>query len=97
MAKKDIVSVEACGIKVDVDKSRFADVRFAVAVGKLSDQKVDEGDKIVWFSRAMDVLFSDGAYDVMCDLAEANGGTFTTDDFEPFLTEVIKAADAKNS
>ena len=96
MAKKDNVKVEACGISVEIDKARFADVRFTVAIGKLSDPKVPDDDKLMWYSRAMDVLFSDDAYDVMCRLADANGGTFAIDDFEGFFTEVVKAADAKN-
>ena len=98
MASKnpDIVAVEACGISVEVDSAALRDVRFATAMGAVSDESLPDGKKMVWFVRAIEVLFGGNAYAVQTQLAEANGGHADSELFNEFLTKVLEAVGSKN-
>ena len=88
--------VEACGIEVEVDVTKLNDARFMLAISKVSDDKVPAEKRLVWYSRMLDMMFDDDAYGVMCDLADANGGTVDNDMFAEFLKQVMEAVGAKN-
>ena len=89
-------SVEACGITVEIDASVFNDARFMLAISKVSDDRVSDDKKLVWYSRALDLLFDEDAYGVMCDLADANGGQVGIDKFNEFFQQVMEAVGGKN-
>ena len=99
MAEKNpnIVTVEACGVSIDVDKTRLEDVRYITAMGALSDETIPMSEKMVWYVRALNVLLDNKAYDVQTALANANGGILTGDVFGEFYAELMERLAAKNS
>lgn len=95
MAKK--FKADVMGVHVEVDERALTDVRFTFAIGKATDKKVKDEQKLVWYSRMMELLFGeDGAYDAMCGLAEANDGYVSVDVYNNFFSEVLEAVGAKN-
>lgn len=99
MAEKnpEIKTIEACGVKVDIDLSNFADVRVAVAMAHVSDDTLAQGEKLIWYSRALDVIFGGDTYRIQTDLANANGGKLTEDVFSEFFKAVMESGgESKN-
>lgn len=92
----DIVKIEAGGIVADVDKGVTEDVRFATAMARLSDETVPESEKLVWFTRALEILFCGNTYAIQSELAKANGGRLTEDVFSSFFNEVMEQLASKN-
>lgn len=91
------VMVESHGVSVDVDPANFEDPRFTYCLSKVADEHVAGERKLVYYGRMLDVLFGeDGAYDVMCRLAEANGDTVTPELFNEFYADVMEQVGAKN-
>lgn len=95
MATNKAVSVEAGGIKVEVDKRRLNDARLLYAMGKVTDTSLPDDEKLVWYSRMMEAIFDD-TYKVMCDLAAVNDGIIEVETYNAFFTEVMEAVSAKN-
>ncbi len=93
----EIVEVESSGITCEVDKARLADQRFMHCLSKVSDPQVPENEKLVWYSRMLDVALGGDAYGVMCMLADANGGTCGMETFGAFFNDVLEQVGAKNS
>ena len=95
MATKKAVTVEAGGIKVEVDKRKLNDARLLYAMGKVSDPSLPDEEKLVWYSRMMESVFDD-TYKVMCDLAAVNDGIVEVETYNAFFTDVMEAMSAKN-
>lgn len=91
-----IVKVNACGVSVEVDKSRMADVRFSFAMGALSDATKPLDEKLVWYGRALDILFGGEVYEVMTKLADANGGELSMDTWQKFYAAILEQCAEKN-
>lgn len=94
-AKPKIKKIEVDGVGFEYDESKLDDVRVVFAIGKLSDEKVGDDDKMMWYTRLMDLLFV-SPYEVMCDLAEANGGKLTIGDYNSFFFAALGEMQAKN-
>ena len=84
------------GVTVEVDVSAFEDVRFMTAMARLSDETVPEDEKMVWYARALEVIFGGKTYAVQCDLAKAHDGRLTHDDFSAFFSELMEEVASKN-
>lgn len=93
--KKHVKSLEVEGITFEYDESRLDDVRVVFAIGKLSDEKVSDEDKMKWYTRLMDLLFT-SPYEVMCDLADSHGGKLTVEDYNGFFFAALEGMQAKN-
>ena len=91
----DTVKVEACNVAIEVDRSRLLDTRFLTAMGAVSDSSRDPGEKLVWYTRALEVVFKD-PYKVMTQLADANGGVLDEETWNGFFNAVLEAAGSKN-
>lgn len=94
MAKK--LEADVMGIHVEIDERALTDVRFTYAIGKATDKKVSDEDKLVWYQRMMDLLFGGDAYETMCDLADANDGYIPVETYNDFFAQVLEAVNAKN-
>ena len=92
----DIVKVKAGGVNVEVDKGAFEDVRFMTAMARLSDETVPENEKMVWYARALEVIFGGNTYAIQCNLANAHGGRLTQEDFSEFFSELMEQVASKN-
>ena len=92
----DIVKVKAGGVSVEVDKGAFEDVRFMTAMARLSDETVPENEKMVWYARALEVIFGGNTYAIQCDLAKAHNGRLTQEDFSEFFSELMEQVASKN-
>lgn len=88
----DIRTIEACGVTVDVDISNLIDARFTTAMGRVSDDTISESEKLVWYTRALDVLFDGDTWAIQTKLAEANGGKLSLDEFNEFFNAIITCA-----
>ena len=88
--------MKAGGVNVEVDKGAFEDVRFMTAMARLSDETVPESEKLVWFTRALEILFCGNTYAIQSELAKANGGRLTEDVFSSFFNEVMEQLASKN-
>ena len=96
MAEKNSVkTLEAGGIEFEYDEAKLDDVRVMFAIGKLSDEKVGDEDKMKWYTRLMDLLFT-SPYEVMCDLADLHGGKLTVEDYNEFFFAALEGMQAKN-
>lgn len=93
--ERDIRKAEAGGVEFAYDAAKLDDVRVVFAIGKLSDDAVGDEDKLTWYTRLMDMLFTD-PWAVMSQLAEANGGTLTVDGYNAFFVAAMEAMQAKN-
>ena len=92
------VTVESHGVTVEVDLGRLVDQRFMYCMTRIADKKLAEDRKLVFYGRMLSVLFGDDdAYEVMCDLADANGGAVSPELFDSFFTDVLEQVGAKNS
>ena len=95
-AKNDnIKNVEVQGIKLTVDLEKFDDPRFTYALGKMSDDTINAYEKLKWANRMLDTLFDD-AYRVMCELADANNGKLSVEQWSDFYAQVMESVNAKN-
>ena len=92
----DIVKVKAGGVNVEVDKGAFEDVRFMTAMARLSDETVPENEKMVWYARALEVIFGGNTYAIQCDLAKAHNGRLTQEYFSEFFSELMEQVASKN-
>ena len=92
MENPNIIKVDACGVSVKVDKSAFEDVRYVMAMGAVSDESKSESEKLIWYTRALDVLFGGKAYGIMNQLAIANGGKLDEPTWEKFFKAVMESA-----
>ena len=92
----DIVKVKAGGVNVEVDKGAFEDVRFMTAMARLSDETVPENEKMVWYARALEVIFGGNTYAIQCNLANAHSGRLTQEDFSEFFSELMEQVASKN-
>ena len=92
----DIVHVESCGVSVDINKGVFNDVRYMTAMAAVSDESRTETERLVWYVRALDLLFGGDAYKVQNQLANANGGKLDEETFNTFYREIMEQVAAKN-
>ena len=88
-------TVEVDGITLDIDTRKLLDPRFTYAIGKASDKRTPDGEKLTWYTRMLDMLFGDGAYDVMCELAD-EGGVVDAEKWESFYGSVLEKLGAGN-
>ena len=97
MAAKNerLKSLEADGVTFEYDEAMPDDILVVFAIGKLSDEKVGDDDKMKWYTRLMDLLFA-SPYEVMCDLAELHGGKLTVEDYNEFFFAALEGMQAKN-
>lgn len=94
----ETITVESHGVTVEVDPDRLADQRFTYCLSRTADKKLADDRKLVFHGRMLSVLFGDDdAYEVMCDLADANGGAVSLELFDSFFTDVLEQVGAKNS
>ena len=72
MAAKNpnVKHIEVQGIKLDVDMERLNDPRFSYVMGKLTDDELNDFQKLTWVNRMFDTLFGDRSYKLMCQMAE---------------------------
>ncbi len=98
MAAKNpkVKHIEVQGIKIDVDVAKLNDPRFSYVIGKLTDDSLNEVEKLPWVNRWFDTLLGDNAYKVMCQVADNNGGTLTVEQWNDFFGDVLEAVNAKN-
>ena len=98
MASKNpnIKHIEVSGIKLDVDMERLQDPRFSYVMGKLTDDELNEFDKLKWVNRMFDTLFGDKSYKLMCQMAEQHDGKLTVEQWNDFFGDVLEAVNAKN-
>lgn len=94
----DTITVESHGVTVEVETARLADPRFTYCLSRSADGKLPDDRKLVFYGRMLSTLFGDdGAYGIMCDLADASDGTVTVDAFNDFFADVLQQVGAKNS
>ena len=97
----DTVTVEWEGVEVEVDPSHLADPRFTYCLTRVSDDTVRDEQRLRFYGRMLSTLFGeDGAYSVMCRLAdalEAQGREFDADAYNEFFSSVLEQLSAKNS
>ena len=92
------VTVESHGVTFDVDLERLADQRFVYCLTRVQDETVGDAQRLVFYGRMLATLFGDdGAYELMCQLAEQAGGTTSAELFNEFFGDVLEQARAKNS
>lgn len=98
MASKNpnIKHIEVSGIKLDVDMERLQDPRFSYVMGKLTDDELNEFQKLTWVNRMFDTLFGDKSYKLMCQMAEQHDGKLTVEQWNDFFGDVLEAVNAKN-
>ena len=94
----DLVTVESHCVRAEIDPARFEDPRFTYCLSRVSDPKVPDGKKLVFYGRMLALVFGDdGAYEVMCDLADAAGGSVSATLFNEFYADILEQLGAKNS
>lgn len=94
----ETITVESHGVTAEVDPGRLADMRFTLCLSRTADECATDAEKLVSYGRMLSVLFGDdGAYGVMCALADANGGSCGADLFNAFFADVLERVGAKNS
>lgn len=95
------VTVEWEGVEVEVDPSHLADPRFTYCLTRVSDDTVRDEQRLKFYGRMLSVLFGeDGAYSVMCSIADAlgsQGREFDPDAYNAFFSSVLEQLNAKNS
>lgn len=98
MAAKNqkVKHIEVQGIKLDVDMERLEDPRFSYVMGKLTDDELNEFQKLTWVNRMFDTLFGDKSYKIMCEMADQHDGKLTTEQWNDFFGDVLEAVNAKN-
>lgn len=93
--KKPLKHLEVDGVEFDYDEAALDDMRVVIAIGHVADESLDPQEKIVWFSRLSELLFS-SPWDVMNALAEKSGGRVTPDGYNAFFTKALEAMQVKN-
>ncbi len=94
----ETITVESHGATVEVDPGRLADQRFTYCLSRTADGRLADDRKLVFYGRMLSVLLGDdGAYEAMCDLADANGGAVGAELFNDFFADVLEQVGAKNS
>lgn len=91
-----IKHVEVQGVRIDVDMDKLQDPRFSYVVGKLTDNSLNNVEKLPWINRWFDTLLGDDAYKVMCEVADQHGGKLTVPQWNDFFGDVLEAVNAKN-
>lgn len=94
--KSNVKHVEVQGFPLDVDMEKLGDVRFTYVLGKLTDEELNDFEKLKWVNRMFDTLLGDGSYKLMCQMAESNGGNLTIAQWNDFFGDVLEAVNAKN-
>lgn len=97
----DYVTVEWEGVSVEVDQSRLADPRFTYCLTRVNDDTLRGEQRLKSYGRMLSVLFGeDGAYSVMCSIADAlgaQGREFDAEAYNAFFSSVLEQLKAKNS
>lgn len=98
MAAKNpsVKHIKVQGIELDVDMEKLNDPRFSYVIGKLTDDELNEVEKLPWVNRWFDTLLGDNAYKVMCQVADNNGGKLSPEQWNDFFGDVLEAVNAKN-
>lgn len=91
-----IKHIEVDGIKLDIDMERLQDPRFPYVMGKLTDDELNEFEKLKWVNRMFDTLFGDKSYNIMCKIAKGNDDKLTVSQWNEFFGDVLEAVNAKN-
>ena len=92
----NVKHVEVQGIKLTVDMEKLNDPRFTYILGKLTDEELNEFEKLKWVNRMFDTLFGDVSYKLMCQMADQHGGKLTVAQWNDFFGDVLEAVNAKN-
>jgi hypothetical protein len=92
----NIKHIDVQGIALDVDMAKLNDPRFTYVIGKLTDETLNDVEKLPWVNRWFDTLLGANAYKVMCEVADNNGGTLTAEQWNDFFGDVLEAVNAKN-
>jgi hypothetical protein len=92
----NIKHIKVQGIELDVDMEKLNDPRFSYVIGKLTDDELNEVEKLPWVNRWFDTLLGDNAYKVMCQVADSNGGKLSPEQWNDFFGDVLEAVNAKN-
>lgn len=91
-----IKHIEVDGIALAVDMEKLNDPRFSYILGKLTDDELNQFEKLKWVNRMFDTLFGDSSYKYMCQMADKHGGKLTIAQWNDFFGDVLEAVNAKN-
>ena len=92
----NIVQCTSHGVTVSVDKSRLNDARVYMLINRVQNKRYTEAQQMDAYSQLMDLIFGD-ALEVANQLADANGGTISYDDYNNFFGDIMDQVGGKNS
>jgi len=90
MADKGRKTVEVRGVEVEYDPSVLTSQKFIMAMGDISDEELDDSEKLVVNARIMRMLFGGKRYSLMDELESRD------EEFGGWLTAFFEAVGAKN-
>ena len=94
----ETMTIASHGVEFEFDMSALADPRFTYCLSRVADETVGDTQRFVFYGRMLSVLLGeDGAYALMCRLADANEGRVDNDLFNEFFGDLLEQARAKNS
>lgn len=91
-----IKHIEVQGIALDIDMERLENPLFSYVLGKLTDDELNEFEKLKWVNRMFDTLFGDDTYRIMLKMQDKHGGKLTVSQWNDFFGDVLEAVNAKN-
>ena len=90
------IKVTVDGLEVTVLGNALTDMRTVYLMGKISDDSVDDGQKLRWYMLLLDTVFEEEVFDIMEALAKLQGGHVDAESFAGFFARVLEAVEAKN-
>lgn len=92
----NIVQCTSHGITVEVDKRRLSDARVYFLLNRVQNKRYSEAKQMDAYSQLMDLIFGD-ALDIADQLADANDGFISYNDYNSFFSDILDQVGAKNS
>ena len=93
---KALPTVKVGGVEYPLHIDKLSDMRFIVMMGDLNDPTMGDEEKLAVQSKMLRFVFGDGRFDVLDSIAEANGGSVTSEAFAAWWIDYLMAANAKN-
>ena len=92
----NIVQCASHGITIEVDKRRLGDARVYFLLNRVQNKRYTEAKQMDAYTQLMDLIFGD-ALEIANQLADANGGTISYNDYNEFFNDILDQVGSKNS